>query len=148
VVIVHPYARKLRNGMPNPKTFHEWPELISLINKDVIQIGTEEENRIPGVISFFKDLSLEVLKHLLSECEFWIAVDSFLPHLAHIVGKPGVVIWSVSDPNIFGYPENLNLIKSREYLRPNQYGIWEESSYNPNAFLSAEEIYNAIIRRK
>ena len=71
-------------------------------------------------------------------------MDSFLPHLAQQVEKPGVVIWSVSDPEIFGYKNNLNILKDRKYLRGNQFDIWEAGSYNPEAFLKAEEVYSVI----
>ena len=144
-IIIAPFAKTLRNGKPNPKNFPYWPELIRLLEKDyhVIQIG------VKGEPAFVKDmrigLSLKELKELLLDCKLWISCDSFFQHLAHHNLKAGVVIWSVSDHRHFGYDYNINILKDRKYLRPNQFDIWETQEYNKDAFLSAKEVY-AIIK--
>ena len=143
MVLIHPYAKPMRNGMPNPKTYPYWKELISLMEKeDIIQIGVNGEKAL--VKTFKKNLPLTEIMQLIQLCDYWVAVDSFLPHLAQFIGKPGVVLWSVSDPIIFGYSENLNLLKDRKYLRDKQFDIWEAESYNPEAFMTATEVYENI----
>ena len=143
MILIHPFAKLLRNGQRNPKTYPWWRELINLMGKEsVVQLGLEGEARL--VSDFRKNLALKEIRGLLKECRLWVSIDSFLPHLAHHVRKPGVVIWSVSDPNIFGYPENLNLLRDRKYLRKNQFGIWEAESFNPNSFMKAEEIFEHL----
>jgi hypothetical protein len=62
--------------------------------------------------------------------------------------KPGVVLWSLSNPNFFGYNYNLNILKDSKYLRPDQFGIWEQAIYNPDAYLDANTIYNKIKENK
>lgn len=128
--------------MPNPKTYPWWPELVKKLDHSIIQIGVEGEQQLVPDCRF--NLSLKQLKVLVSLCDVWLTVDSFLPHLAHIVGKPGVVIWSVSDPTIFGYPENINLLKDRKYLRPNQFEYWEAQSFVEEAFVSPDVVVDAV----
>jgi hypothetical protein len=69
------------------------------------------------------------------ECRTWIGVDSFFQHFCWDLGKPGIVIWGQSDPNIFGHPENINLLKDRKYLREKQFWLWEQAEYNEEAFV-------------
>ena len=143
MIVIHPFAQKLRNGMSNAKTFPGWKELIPLLGEsDIIQLGVKGEE--PLVPDFREQLPLKAITALVKEAALWVSIDSFLPHLAKHASRPGVVIWSVSDPLIFGYPENLNLLKDRRYLRANQFGIWEEQSFVADAFLTAPEIAERI----
>lgn len=148
MIIISPYSKPLRNGKRNAKNYPHWSELVIRLRKkydDIIQIGIEGEEKIKGVKEFKQNLSLSEIKKLVQESEFWISVDNFLPHLSHHVKKPGVVIWGFSDPNIFGYPENLNILKDRKNLRQRQFDIWEIIAFNPNVFLSADEIIKLIL---
>jgi ADP-heptose:LPS heptosyltransferase len=142
VILIHPFAQMLRNNQVNPKNYPWWPELLERLDGPIVQIGVEQEWRLAADIRL--GLPLKEIRALLAECEFWISVDSFLPHLAHYLPKPGVVLWSKSDPDIFGYPENLNLLKDRRYLRAKQFRIWEEESYDPEAFLLVDAVVDAI----
>lgn len=140
MIIIAPFAKKLHSIKNNPKNYAYWEELIQKIPKNIhiVQVGVEGEKQL--VHEFYKNLSILELKHLLDECRTWIGVDSFFQHLAWDCGKPGIVLWSVSDPLIFGHPENINLLKSRDYLAPNQFLWWDFTEYNPDAFVKPEEV--------
>jgi len=56
-----------------------------------------------------------------------------------------VVLWSVSDPLIYGHSENINLLKDRSYLAQNQFLWWDFTEYNPDAFLKPEEVIKYIL---
>lgn len=145
MILLHPYAQKLLTGMPNPKTYPWWQELLErLALQDVVQIGVTGE--VPLVADFRENLALPEIKRLVEICDWWLTIDSFLPHLAQHVGKAGVVLWSKSDPLIFGYQQNLNLLQDRKYLRAKQFRIWEEESYNEDAFMSPAAVAYAIRR--
>lgn len=138
MIIIHPFAKPLKNGKTNPKNYPYWKELISKIDEPIVQVGvTGEEQLVPD---FRQNLSIAELKALLAECRTWIAVDSFFQHLAWRAGKKGIVLWSVSDPNIFGHPENINLLKDRVNLAPNQFLWWDFTEYDPNKFVKPEEV--------
>lgn len=138
MIIISPYAKKLINGKKNPKNYPFWNELIELIDEPIVQVGIEGEK--PLVEDFRTNLPLIALRQLIKECRIWIGVDSFFQHLAWSEGKKGIVLWSVSDPVIFGHPENINLLKDRVYLAENQFLWWDFTEHNPDAFVRPEEV--------
>lgn len=148
-IVIAPYSRKLRGtDKENPKNYPFFEELIKLLkDKDfrIVQLGVEGEKQLLGVDEFIKNLSLKEISKIVKEAFGWVSVDSYLPHLANLIGKPGVVIFSQSDPLIFGHAENKNLLKDRKYLRSNQFGTWEEAEYNKEAFVEPERVLNALL---
>ena len=143
MIIISPYSKQLRSGKINPKNYPYWKELIKLLSQEnIIQVGITEEQKL--VDDFRKNLSLDELLLLIKECKYWISVDNFFPHLAHHVKKQGVVLFGYSDPKIFGYQKNLNILKNRSLLRPNQFDTWENCVFNPNIFVKPDEIIKQI----
>jgi ADP-heptose:LPS heptosyltransferase len=138
MIIIAPYAQKLRNGKLNPKNYPYWKELLALIDEPIIQVGVKGEQ--PLVEDFRANLPISELRKLLQECRTWIGVDSFFQHLAWDEKKKGIVLWSVSDPFIFGHPENINLLKDRSYLAPNQFLWWEYTEHKNERFVSPQEV--------
>lgn len=139
MIIISPYSKKLLNGKENPKNYPYWRELIAMIDDHIVQVGVEGEEQL--VPDFRKNLSIAELRQLLRECKTFISCDSFVQHLGWDVGKKGIVLWSVSDPNIYGHPENINLLKDRKYLAENQFLWWEFVNHNPESFVSPEEVF-------
>ena len=138
MILISPYSKKLVNGKQNPKNYPCWKELIKLIDEPIIQVGIDGEEQL--VPEFCKNLPIARLKELIAECRTWIGCDSFFQHLAWDCKKPGIVLWSVSDPLIYGHPENINLLKSRDYLANNQFLWWDFTKYNPDAFVKPKEV--------
>ena len=138
MIIISPYSKQLKNGKRNPKEYPHWQELIALINEPIVQVGIAGEKQL--VPDFRPNLSLVQLKELLQECRTWIGCDSFFQHLAWSIGKPGIVLWSVSDPLIFGHPENINLLKDRSCLAENQFLWWDYVEYDSSKFVSPQEV--------
>ena len=138
MIIISPWSQKLRNGKENPKNYPYWPELISLIDDHIVQVGVDNEKILVDDYRF--NLSLKELECLVKSCETWIAVDSFFQHFCWDIGKPGIVLWGQSDPLIFGHPENINLLKDREYLRQNQFHLWEDATYKKEVFVDPIEV--------
>ncbi len=138
----------MRNGKRNPKDYPYWKELVEMLKEKeifIIQIGISGEESI-GSDEIKFGLSLDELKELILNCDKWVSVDNFLPHFCHHLGKQGIVIWSKSNPDIFGYPENINLLKDKKYLKEKQFDIWEREEYCLEAFIEpavvAEKILN------
>jgi len=144
-ILFAPFARKLRNGGINPKNY-PWPNnLVALLEKrgnEVIQIGVKEEEKV--ATRFETDLSFQEVSRLLEETDTFVAVDSFLQHAAWSIGKRGTVIFSQSDPKIFGHRIHNNLLKDRKYLRPNQFDLWESTAVNDEAFFDCDEVYERM----
>lgn len=142
MIIISPYSKPLRNGKRNPKEYPHWEELIGLIKEPIVQVGVTGEKQL--VDDFRADLKLPELRKLIGECRTWIGCDSFFQHLAWDCGKPGIVLWSVSDPLIFGHPENINLLKDRSCLAANQFLWWDYVEYDPEKFVTPQEILKHI----
>lgn len=142
MIIISPYSKKLLNGRENPKNYPFWRELIAMVDDHVVQVGIDGEEQLAA--DFRKNLSLGDLKILIRECKTWISCDSFFQHLAWVERKKGIVLWSVSDPLIYGHPENVNLLKSRGCLAENQFLWWEYVSHDPEKFVKPEEVKRAL----
>ena len=138
MIIISPYAKKLRNGKNNPKNYPYWKELIGMIEEPIVQVGVDGEEQL--VEDFRKNLTISELKKLLGQCRTWVGCDSFFQHLAWDEGKPGIVLWSVSDPLIFGHPENVNLLKDRSFLAPNQFQWWEFVEHKNESFVEPKVV--------
>jgi ADP-heptose:LPS heptosyltransferase len=140
MIIIAPYAQKLRTSKENPKNYPYWEELVQELQKTmhVVQVGVEGENQL--VPDFRKKLPVPELRKLIQECKTWISVDSFFQHLAWDEGKPGIVLWGPSDPLIFGHPENINLLKDRSHLVENQFIWWESTEHSSDRFVKPQEI--------
>lgn len=146
-IVISPFSQKMRNGKENPKNYAYWKELIELLkDHEVIQVGVKGEPILTKDVHF--NWPLKKIKELISECDLWISVDNFFPHLAQCVNKPGVVLWGRSDPLIFGYKENTNILKDRSLLRPDQFDIWEKIDYNSDIFVKPNEVYEIIVNKK
>lgn len=143
MILIAPYAKKLRNGKRNPKDYPYWKELIELIEDPIIQVGVEGEEGL--VEDFRKNLPITELRNLIKQCRTWIGCDSFFQHLAWDEGKPGIVLWSVSDPLIFGHPENINLLKSRSCLAEHQFLWWESVEYQSDRFVEPQIVHQQLM---
>jgi hypothetical protein len=140
-------SRKMRSkDAPNPKNYPYGERLIELLhekNIDTIQVRTNENNILPAR-QVLTDLLLPDLQKTILECESFIAVDNFIQHYATYLGKRGVVIFGQSDPLIYGYPQNINLLKDRKYLREDQFGLWESVDFKEDVFVSPEKVVLAL----
>lgn len=142
MILISPYAKALLSGKQNPKNYPYWEELISMIDEPIIQVGITGEKQLVG--DFRQNLRISELRELIQECRIWISCDSFFQHLGWDEGKQGIVLWSVSDPLIFGHPENINLLKDRSYLAPNQFLWWEHTEHKNERFVEPKEVIKHI----
>jgi len=149
-ILIAPYPAKLPSGAKSAKEYPHWPELVTMLKANehhIIQIGIQGEQRIEGVDEFRIGLPLTRIRDLVGECDVWVSVDSFLPHLcAYYKLKNGVVLWGKSSPYIFGYPENENLFVSEKNFRQFQYCDWHNEPHDPSVFVPARQAVWAVER--
>jgi ADP-heptose:LPS heptosyltransferase len=137
-ILLSLFSRKHEN--PNPKDYPFAQELVIMLRKaniTTIQVKTSENDDL-NVDEIKSDLPLKELAEIIKECDTFISVDNFIQHYAKYLGKKGIVLWGRSDPNIFGHPQNINLLKDRKYLRPDQFGKWEQLECIPEAFVAPQ----------
>ena len=119
-------------NVQNAKSYPHWDKFLVLAQKHDIR-------KIEGM------LPEQGIINLIHWCDIWISIDSFVPHLvAYHKLKNGIVIWGKSDPLIFGYKENANLLKDRKYLRPDQFRWWRDEVHDPNVFISPERLLQEV----
>jgi len=146
-IIISPYSRAMRNGKKNPKNYPHWDEVVTRLkdNFKVIQIGSKDEHKISSADDHYFNLHMSQLRDLLYDSVTWISGDNFFPHFANYYKKPGVAIFGRSDPLIFGYKSNINLLLSRDNLRPDQFGMWESIEFDPSVFVSASKVVSTVL---
>jgi hypothetical protein len=148
VVIISPYSM----DPVHAKSYPYWKELVSLINQNgynVIQIGKKDEPGIEGIHELIYNMKFSQIATLIKACRMWISVDNFLPHLVNCMDSPvmGHVIFAQSDPLIFGYSYNNNILKSRKFLRSDQFNNWYNMKNRPEFFDSAKDVFVQIKKK-
>jgi ADP-heptose:LPS heptosyltransferase len=146
-VIISPYSKPLPNGNNNAKNYPYWEDMVVLLKNEgyhVIQIGQKNEKPLKGVDEIKVELSFKELEKLVSECFFWMSVDSFFQHFCTYHKRRGVVIFGKSDPNIFGYKSNLNIYKDESCFRKQQFAYWFDEPFDANVFVKPDIIMKKI----
>jgi ADP-heptose:LPS heptosyltransferase len=143
-----PVAQVRPNRQGSEKNY-PWPqELADLLKKDgheVIQVGAAGEKQYAD--RFYSNPDWKKLIQLLSDADTFISVDTFLQHMAWLLWKRGIVIFSQTDPMIFGHPElHICLLKDRKYLRPGvrQFDTFEGLECNDEAFITPYEVVTTL----
>jgi len=150
-VIISPYSKYLGKGRVNPKNYPWWKEVVRSLKEKVpdthiTQVGIDGEMEISGVDEFIVNQPLKKIEELISSSTTWISVDNFFPHMASHLNKPGVVIFGQSDPQIFGYPININILKDRAHLLQYQFELWINVEFKPNCFVYPDTVVEATIK--
>ncbi len=145
-ILFCPFSRLLRNGKTNAKNYPWWGEVVHELSKNhvVTQIGSPGEPEIEGVSRAYLGFPLESVKKMVKDHHMILSVDNFLPHFANLYDKGGVVIFGRSDPNIFGYDHNVNILLNREYLRKDQFQIWEIVEYSDRIWPSSDFVVKEV----
>ena len=136
-VIISPYSF----NPDHPKSYPFWPELIGMLRSrfptyKYVQIGRRGELPLMNMDDYWWDLPLAGIQERIMGCRMWLSGDNFLQHMANTlpIRVKGIVLWGVSDPDLFGYEYNLNILRSPRYLRPDQFGIWTGFVKNNDSF--------------
>lgn len=144
-ILISPFSQKLPNGKRNAKNFPHWVTVIEELKMKyhVIQVGVSGEEELPATELMFNK-SFHYLSQMVKNCHVWLSVDNFFHHFCTLHKKPGIVIFGKSDPEIFGHPSNLNMLKSRDCLRHDQFNIWHNEPYDDNVWVTPEEVVTAV----
>lgn len=151
-ILISPYANALRIKKKNPKNYPWWSQVTDLLKDrlgpkcNIIQVGTSEDSIIKNVDGLILDKKFLDLCAEINKCDTWASVDTYFHHVASYVKKPGVVIWSQSDPKHFGDELHTNLFKDKKYFRKEQFQYWDMTNYNEEAFVEPEVVVDAILK--
>jgi hypothetical protein len=145
-IVISPYSK----FVGHPKSYPYWADLVRLLKENtdykIIQIGALGEKEIDLVDEYYFGHTFKEIEGLVAKCAFWVSVDNFLPHMINCMQNPicGAVIFGLSDPCNFGYSYNTNILKSRDFLRVDQFNIWSGVASNNEVFLSATDVLQKL----
>lgn len=131
-ILIAKGVRPLRNGKRSAKEYPFWNDLVPMLKNE----GYEVKEIV--------EMPLQDLEALIKESLTVVCCDSFVQHFCWSINKPAVVLWGTGDPAIFGHRENINLLKSRNNLRPNQFDTWEEAVGSVLVWVSPKEVLKTI----
>jgi ADP-heptose:LPS heptosyltransferase len=143
LLLFAPVAQIRPNKTGSEKNY-PWPqELADLLKKnghDLIQVGAAGEKQYAD--RFYSNPDWSKLKELIAKCHTFVSVDTFLQHAAWFLQKRGIVIFSQTDPKIFGHDEHRNLLKDTKYLRQGwrQFDTFEGLECNDEAFVTPDDV--------
>jgi ADP-heptose:LPS heptosyltransferase len=116
-------------GAKNQGMYYNWardiPEVITtkIINKfkndyQIVHIKRQDQMSFTNTTQALD--SFRSIAYLISISEKCLFIDSFAQHLAKAVNKKAVVLWSATEPEMFGYDSHIN-IKANKYTKEPQY---------------------------
>jgi len=129
----------------HPKTYPFWEELVVELEKiqPVVQLVRAGDKDL--VADVRRTYSPVDMAELMTQCSCWVSIDTFIPKFSRFFNKRGVVIFGPTDPLVFGFPENINLLKDRSYIRPDPDAPWGDDEVNdPEKFVSVDVVVNAV----
>jgi ADP-heptose:LPS heptosyltransferase len=139
-ILIAPWARRHNKDKHNPKDYPYWEEVVKQLTglgHFCLQISCTGEPIIsPNILL---NQPLDTISMLVKSYDLWISIDSFLQHLAHKLGKRGIVIWGPSNPTMFGYKENINILPIKQMNYP-QFYRWDMVEPDPSIFALPEEV--------
>jgi ADP-heptose:LPS heptosyltransferase len=92
---------------------YKWGELIErlkVLGYTVIQLGSKDEEVLPGVKKVTTKNLID-LAYVLQHSLIHVDNEGGLVHLAHSVGTRSVVMFGPTNPTLYGYVDNINLYK-------------------------------------
>lgn len=119
-------AKKIVSKYKNPVAIHitskcssnqewslkNWNKLIEKMKDHTfIQLGLADEPLVEGAVDLRGKTSIREAIAVVKHCKFFVGVDSFLQHAAAAVRTKGIVLFGPSNPEIWGYDNNINLYK-------------------------------------
>lgn len=155
-ILLAPFSKPIPNGdklIPSPKDYPHWENLVSELKRtgryEFGQISVTGQPELKLVSRYHQNLTYRQMVELVQEYDTFISVDTFLPHIAHLLGKVGVVLWGMGNPKYFGYEDNLNIYKDEKYFREDKltWMVWAYTQANENAWDKPCTVANKIKSR-
>jgi ADP-heptose:LPS heptosyltransferase len=124
-ILIAPFSSRSPNVKRNPKEWPHWPELVLRLRKAghvVVQLGEPGDILLPADERVMP-VDMSRIGDMLREADTFVSVDTWLQHAAALHGVKGIVIWSVTDPKIFGRDMHVNLLPADADLTKHPYAV-------------------------
>lgn len=146
-VCIHSTGKGARQHMKNKDWFFErFEEVVSSLNEryNVIQIGSESDELLKGVVDLRGKTSIRETASILYNSKFFIGQVGFLMHLARSVNCRSVIIYGGRErPDQTGYDTNINLYTS---LRCSPCWYWNTCTFDKECMnrISVEDVLEGV----
>lgn len=80
---------------------------------EIIQIGDNTTERVIGADRYILGESLELVKYILQGALFHLDIEGGLMHLTSQIGTKCIVIYGPTQPDFFGYKNNINIVSEK-----------------------------------
>jgi ADP-heptose:LPS heptosyltransferase len=120
LVVVHPFSGFFA-ARAKQWDFAHWKRLLDLMPAGIetVRFGNLDEPATPTERAGHRDLlgaDLRIVAALLESADAFVGQESGMAHLATALGVPAVVIFTgYVPPDVFGYPQNVNLAPDLPY---------------------------------
>jgi len=124
-ILIAPFSSRSPNVKRNPKEWPHWPELVLRLREAghvVVQLGEHGDILLPADERVMP-VDMARIGDMLREADTFVSVDTWLQHAAALHGVKGIVIWSVTDPKIFGRDMHVNLLPADADLTKHPYAV-------------------------
>lgn len=145
-VIIAPSAARI-NDISSNKNWNavDWMNVVYYLQKlgyNVVQLYKNGDEVIPNT-QLVNNPSIEETYVYITQCSFWIAIDSFIHHFATSIGKRGVCITPQNNQHAY-HPYNLYVEGKVDVALNNK---WWLDSQQPERALSMKAIsYHDVVR--
>lgn len=106
-------------------SFDKWEKIVKLYPKiQFVQLGSKNEKKIKGVLDF---IGTPIRKQLsiLASSDLYVGLDSFWNHAARALNIKSVILFGPTNPEVWGYAENINIYKKTRCSPCVDWGIIE-----------------------
>jgi ADP-heptose:LPS heptosyltransferase len=108
IIVIAPSSNSPRKALESGI----WHDLVHKLNVEgffVLQVGKKNERYIKGAYSLLGLTTPRQLIALLNKCHMVISLDNFVMHAAHLIKIPSVIIWGPTEPEVYGYDEQVHI---------------------------------------
>ena len=131
LVVVHPFSGFFA-ARSKQWDFGHWQRFLDLLPPEIetVRYGGGEEPATPTDRPHHRDMigiDLRLFAAVLQNADVFVGQESGLAHLATALGVPSIVIFTgYVPPDVFGYPQNINLVPDLPYAP-----CWEKDGCEP-----------------
>jgi ADP-heptose:LPS heptosyltransferase len=110
-----------------------------------VQIGKDDEPSIVGAMNV-RHLGLSQQMGILSGAVAYAGCDGFFSHAAAALDVPGVVLWGITPPEVWGHPGQTDVISpiARNLWWTHYHWAWDEGCQSIMSAIDVDSVSDAI----
>ncbi len=111
LALMHTTSFSCRNKEWYPERWADVVKEAASWGYKVLQVGVAQEQPIVGAINLLGKTSIRQALALLKYADFFMGIDAVFNHATNAWGKPAVVLFGATSPDVWGYSHNINIYR-------------------------------------